>query len=544
MLYFIPAWYQLNEWCENEQSWLEQRAYTEFDDTVKQIQLFHRSKVYPYQILLLSHAPNFRHFLHRQGVYRAPYWSCFDAIQEVKRKKAAVLSFHHLKWPEGIEFIYTPFVVVAMLGNEKYAQVDFGEDGNPIRIDLYKDNQVYRRNLYDDRGFISATILYENEKLLYQDYLMEDGTWKLRHFKEDGHVEINPKCPEYLLQYQGKEYTKTFFRLAYGNMEQVIREVLMSYLRLTKEKDVFCVAMHERHISTLKKALVGKKLILSFLSDRKINSENVEVRALVEEADYIIADSGENLRKIKNKFGSFIKNCIAIPPYDSRMDSGISQQFNVQKILVAIDDVTEKGFSILVHLLGKYLLVNENARIHLFTRKAEYDRKQKILEQVRMELEKAGMEDGWAAEESDGQVSENNLNLEETVPVKFFVEQCVDELAVSKCMREQRLFVDLRTVPELYLQITAISFGIPQIVRTKTEFVEQGKNGIILKNVSMLSAALDFYLGGLKNWNHARVCSYEVVKEYTTDKLLEKWKEVMGSVGEDSYFTVRERGLE
>ena len=66
--------------------------HTEFDDTVKQIQLFHRNKAYPYQIMLLSFAPNFRHFLHRQGVYRAPYWSCFDAIQEVRRKKVMVLS--------------------------------------------------------------------------------------------------------------------------------------------------------------------------------------------------------------------------------------------------------------------------------------------------------------------------------------------------------------------------------------------------------------------------------------------------------------------
>ena len=172
MLYFVPAWYQLNEWSENEQSWVERRMHTEFDDTVKQIQLFHRSGVCPYRIILLSYAPNFRHFLHRQSVYRAPYWSCFDAIQEVRRKKAAVLSFHHLKWPEGITFLYTPFVVVAMLREEKYAQIDFGEDGNPIRVDLYEKNRLIRRNLYDDRGFLSSTILYENEQPLYQDYLM------------------------------------------------------------------------------------------------------------------------------------------------------------------------------------------------------------------------------------------------------------------------------------------------------------------------------------------------------------------------------------
>ena len=43
MLYFIPAWYQQDQWCENEQRWSIRRMHTEFDDTVKQIQLFHRN---------------------------------------------------------------------------------------------------------------------------------------------------------------------------------------------------------------------------------------------------------------------------------------------------------------------------------------------------------------------------------------------------------------------------------------------------------------------------------------------------------------------
>lgn len=124
MLYFIPAWYQKNQWRENEQNWHVRRMHTEFDDTVKQIQLFQRSGAYPYRILLPGFSPNFRHFLHRQGVYRAPYWSCFDAIQEVRRRKTMVLSFHDLKWPAGVEFVYSPFVVVAFLKGEKYAQIE------------------------------------------------------------------------------------------------------------------------------------------------------------------------------------------------------------------------------------------------------------------------------------------------------------------------------------------------------------------------------------------------------------------------------------
>lgn len=169
MLYFIPAWYKQNSWRESEQNWYSVRTRTEFDDTVKHVQLFHRSKVYPYQIMLLSYAPNFRHFLHRQSIFHAPYWSCFDAIQEVERKKVSLFSFHNLNWPKHIEFVYTPFVIVAMLNGQKYAQIEFGEDGNMIQIDIYKDGALQRRNIYDDRGFVSSTIIYDESGMVYQD---------------------------------------------------------------------------------------------------------------------------------------------------------------------------------------------------------------------------------------------------------------------------------------------------------------------------------------------------------------------------------------
>ena len=154
-----------------------------------------------------------------------------------------------------------------------------------------------------------------------------------------------------------------------------------------------------------------------------------------------------------------------------------------------------------------------------------------ILAQTRRELKRTGLEEGWAAEEENKDISADNLEIDEFIPVKFYVEQCVDELTVSRCMREQRLLVDVRAIPELYLQIMAISVGIPQIVRTQTEFVKHGRNGIVLKKVSKLPTALNYYLNGLKNWNKAMVCAYEMSKEYTTEKLVEIWRGVIDSVG-------------
>lgn len=537
MLFFIPAWYQQGQWCENEQNWYKRRMHTEFDDTVKQVQLFHRSMVYPFEILLLSFAPNFRHFLHRQGVSRVRYWSCFDAIQEVRRRKPMILSFHNLKWPAQIEFVYSPFVVLAMLQGKKYAQIEFGEDGNPIQVDLYEGGMICRRNIYDDRGFVAATVIYEEGRPLYQDYLTENGKWKIRQYFNDGHVIVNPTFSSYLIQYQEQEEIRYFSRESYENMDQILYEVLTAYLELTDITDIFCAAVHEQHMHLLGEALRERKAIWSFFGDRYPLKKQVEVRETLEHADYLITDSAETMRKVK-KIGVKNRYIADITPYDSRVDTGISLEFDVQKLLVPVDGYKSEEFDRLIVCLGNYLLHNREARIHLFTRQGEWDRKERLLERTRRSLHKAGLPMELAGEEVPKGDSENNLE-EEGISIKFFVEQCVDELAVSKCMREQRLVVDLRSCPELYLQITAISMGIPQIVRVKTQFVENGENGIILKRLSCLQKSLDFYLDGLVHWNEAKIRAYEIGKEYTADKLLEAWREVIDHVGRNTRLTIR-----
>lgn len=538
MLHFIPAWYKQNQWQENEQYWHARRMKTEFDDTVKHIQLFHRNETYPFQIMLLSFAPNFRHFLHRQGVFHAPYWSCFDAIQEIRRKKVSMFSVHNLTWPEHIEFIYTPFAMIALLNGKKYAQAEFAEDGNLIQVDIYNEEVLSRRNVYDDRGFVSSSIVYEEGQPLYQDYLTDKGIWKIREYAKDAHVEINPKSNTYLLQFEGKEYVRTFLKTSYEKMEQVIAEVLTSYIELLDKNDMFCIAMHELHMPLLRKTLLGRKMILSFFENRYNLEEHSEEMDMIKSADYVITDSQENYKKVQKEIVDGTKYIISLTPFDTRVDFGISQQLNVQKILVPVDGMEEKRFAELVQHLGEYISTNENARIHLFTRLADYDRGSRLLEKVRECLRNAGMEECWAAEEERKSRAENYLVDEDAIPVRFFVEQCVDELAVSKCMREQRLIVDLRRKTEVYLRVMGISVGIPQIVYRETEFVEDYKNGRVLTDISELPGVMAFYLESLTNWNEAMVSSYEIGKKYTTDVLIEKWKEVIDFVGNNKSTSV------
>ena len=120
----------------------------------------------------------------------------------------------------------------------------------------------------------------------------------------------------------------------------------------------------------------------------------------------------------------------------------------------------------------------------------------------------------------------------------YFAVQCMDELSVSKCLREQRLIVDFRQSTDIYLRIIAISMGITQIVLFLSEFIASGKNGIVLEKPESLGWALTYYLGELANWNEAMVNAYEFGKQFDTAKQIANWKGVIDFFGADTDTTV------
>lgn len=529
MLYFIPGWYADGAWHEQEQYWYARRMHTEFDDTVKHIQLFHRNRICPFQIALLSFAPNFRHFLHRQGVYHAPYWSCFDAIQGIERKKMALLSYHNLKWPEGTEFVYSMFAVLAMRGGEKYAKVEFGEDGNPIQIELYEQGQTVRKNIYDDRGFVSSTIVYREGKPSHQDYLGEDGVWRIRLFYSDGRVLVNPRCGSFRMEQNGQVAMIPFQKERYADLEELIREVLAAFVVGTGEGDVFCAAAHPIHMPMLRERLQNRHLVFSLFEERNDFHLKEEDIQMLSAAGHLICDSTQGKAVLEEYGQGRLPACTVITPFDTRPDFGISQQMHSQKILVPVDELDPAVFDELVRALGSYLLENRDAQVYLFTRRATYSLDKTLLENARNILQKAGFVWQDAPAEPLDLTEEGEQPDDRNMAGRWFAKQCVDELSVTKCLRMQRLVVDFRTVRDVYLRVIAISMGLPQILRRPSEFVVSGENGVVLEDTAQLSHCLTYYLAELANWNKAMVAAYELGKRFDTANQVQRWKGVLNS---------------
>ena len=574
MLYFIPAWYKQNMWCENEQQWYKRRLKSEFDETIKQITLFHRNVDRPYRILVLGYSPNFRHFLHRQGMYRSKYWSCFDAVAQVRRKKVAVLSYHDIKWPKGLEFVYSPFSIIALQGDVKYAQVEFGEDGNPISIDMFENGKICRRNYYDDRGFVSSTVIYENGIEQYQDFLMENGIWKIREYKNDGHVIVNQTCPNYDVVPDakngkaGEPVEMRFTKAEYDSLEAVIEEVFASYVNLTRQNDNFFVAMHPLHIRVAEHVLKGKRVIATFFENRFDFTQTSQAADFLEHAENIITDSDYTTKLImKNLSGSYDINSgsqagsaqetgeIAadkisvnsepvrlhitdIPPYDTRMDFGISSQLRVQNILVPVDGLTEDAFAWIIKELADYLTINDLARVHFFTRDASWGHEDAIKNDTAELLDSMGYDSRWVTGDGEAALgfggrgadtfAENEPeDIEKPVEQRFFVDVCVDERDISKCINEQRVILDMRVTMDVFVYVTAISKGVPRISMSADQFLIPGKNGMVIDDFSDIGRCLTYYLDSFENWNQALVECYELGQKYTTSVLLKKWRKVL-----------------
>lgn len=574
MLYFIPAWYKQNMWCENEQQWYKRRLKSEFDETIKQITLFHRNVDRPYRILSLGYSPNFRHFLHRQGMYRSKYWSCFDAIAQVRRKKVAVLSYHDIKWPKGLEFVYSPFSIIALQGDVKYAQVEFGEDGNTISIDMFEDGKICRRNYYDDRGFVSSTVIYENGIKQYQDFLMENGIWKIREYKNDGHVVVNQTCPNYDVVPDakngkaGEPVEMSFTKAEYDSLEAVIEEVFASYVNLTRQNDNFFVAMHPLHIRVAEHVLKGKRVIATFFENRFDFTQTSLVADFLEHAENIITDSDYTTRLIMTNLsgnndinsdlqagsaqetGEIAADKISvnsepvrlhitdIPPYDTRMDFGISSQLRVQNILVPVDGLTEDAFARIIKGLADYLTINDLARVHFFTRDASWGHEDAIKNDTAELLDSMGYDSRWVTGDGEATLgfggrgtdtfAENEPeDIEKPVEQRFFVDVCVDERDISKCINEQRVILDMRGTMDVFVYVTAISKGVPRISMSADQFLIPGKNGMVIDDFSDIGRCLTYYLDSFENWNQALVECYELGQKYTTSVLLKKWRKVL-----------------
>ena len=291
MYYFIPAWYgQTDEfWKTSIDPWYLTRQKIEFDDSLHQVRIFQDEELTP-QLLLLAYQPHLRYFLHRHDVLEVKATAIFDLIQGISDEAMRNLQVTDLDWPEGSTFVYTPFAIVVQCQHKRYAEIEFGTEGFIAMIRYFDEEQIIREDVYDDRGFVSSSLYFENGQPIYRNYLNAKGIWQLCHFFDGRGIVANPRT-------DGR-FNKSY----YGDLSEVIWEFLDKFLaeKVTNE-DRFVMASDLRHNKSLFNHLPAENIkILTWFAERNQDDSIDAYAGFLPQVDLLIADRYDYLEQLQN----------------------------------------------------------------------------------------------------------------------------------------------------------------------------------------------------------------------------------------------------
>lgn len=507
MFYFIPAWYNpWRDWYDNTEPFYRPAMHG-FDDTISQLRMFEKSGQET-RVLLFSYMPNLRRFLHQYDLLEGKVWSLFDEIQTISNQAYRLTDFKDLNWPEGSEFIYTPFLVIVRHQGHELAKIEFGQEGQLIWIDFKTEGQLSYKYIFDDRGFVSSIIYYRDGQEYHQDYLNAQGEWQIREYRlpDDYHVEINPKQ-----QFR-------FKKSRYGSLEELIVERFSDFLlNNLMKKDTIILAAHRLNLPVYQLFNQSVRVVTSFYGNRFDLSHEEGFKKIVETSDLLIADSLWLTKELQEKQSQKVEH---ISPFDTRLTLGQSQRLKELIVHFVLDGLDRSHIK--DHLMTVFKAMEDNENIYLSLVTYNHDHYQREdLNQFILALLEEQEKDYLFIEDDESSIPQDILE-EDIVESRVSFAFLGSEIDILNQLNKARLVVDLSAKPHLYTQIAAISAGIPQVNQMNTEFVEHLKNGFILQDKTDLMTALEYYLNGLRNWNQALVYAVQKITDYTSGKLVRR----------------------
>ncbi|MBI5975601.1 accessory Sec system protein Asp1 [Staphylococcus canis] len=509
---FIPAWYGAEIWWKSMQTaFYEQQSVTEYDELIS-LMTMHLKNDKAFEIVLLHYQPELRLFLHRNDLYEATYWSVFDEIQGFTKRPTQSVDYRSLNWSDHTEFIYTPHLVRAIESEATYSNIYFNQEGYLNRIERYDDDVLKFSYIFDDRGYLSSYVTYNNAaQPIYQYYMTIHGDWIMREDVMHGEVTI------------AENYQSQFQHSTYSSMESIISERLRHYLENIDTSVPFVVAADDRHHAIIEKEIASHLLCFSIYQQREPYMEVPQYQAL-QSGDFILVDTQHQELRLKHYFETVphSQKLMRITPFATEVLPNISSQLYEYNIGVWIDGITTGALQETLKYFNTYMDEDENIRIVLLRREATLPVPAWLNTYVAQVNEQRNATDV---------VSQEVDELLEDEPIEYIKVQTVPfENDVIEAMSTLRLTVDLRKEPDLYLQICGLSAGIPQINRQQTEYVQHHQNGYIIESAKQLPEALDYFFHHLKNWNQSYAFSMKLAKHYRSDRILKQLDEWLEGV--------------
>lgn len=530
--YFIP-------------DWTTSSGNLESDYMMNIIQLFKNNRE-PYHLLLLEHIPFLRYQMHAYELEVAQMTSLYDRLQDIQKTNGFPLDVDDLPLAQNVEKVYTPFGITLIKENQPFGEIRFNSFGFAEQMSIM--TEPYRQILFfDDRGFISAKS-FQNDKReqVKKIYYNESGMEKcVEYFGENPHVElVNPR----------KSGLK---KSQYRSMDELLLEMMNQFqLNLEPEDQILCLT-NERSLR-LVKTNEERKRVIQIVSDahRLSICASDEKAALWAGENKIITDSTSNQTALfslmKQSGVNDLSRIQRIPIYTTSFQLGNSNSIP-QLVLYWNAGELNEDVRRIHHLLLQKVIQNDRYDLIIETttfqsevvlREAqkelvdthfgvdsESEEYQKVLKYFEAKkAKKLFKTDEEAIEEI--RESKNWRNLVEAVDVNFRIHFRLDShlTTIRQDFNETRLYIDLSAEVDVQKQALAVSAGIPQLVRKKTDYVDDQKNGQIIGQIRELDAAIAFYLDDLNNWNQALVENISYIERFSEENIIKQWRELLEGV--------------
>lgn len=518
MKYFVPAWQNKFD------DWAYAIHKIEFDDAISNLRIQLRNGE-PCGVIVADYIPQLAAQLDSEGVFPQTIWSAFDLIQGVESPMTRrIVDLDDFTWPAGTWFEYDPFRIVPYLDEQKIAQIIFNARGQILRIERFKDEWHFQDLVMDSRGWISCLKDYDQDSQLAEvTFLDPDGTWRIKENAKDGQITVNPL------------FETDFEQLKYPNRQALIDECLAKIVDQHLDPAVDQIIMTAADQQQIDPALFDDFAVAMTIS-RWHDFNAFLSRSLPWSKYRLITDSPRVDEQVHQMLGDELET-LMLPIFASQFHLGHSRELLEQKIVLVVNDDDQTW---LLPTLKQIVERIDPARDHETLQLISYDdQKLNHAKEILRELIEADhpmilldpSEDELKANQDlqNANLAPELADLEaDNQPIPVYTRRIGMPGDVLPILDEARILVDLDPAPDDFLQMAAISIGIPQINRVQTDLVEDHQNGLVIQTPADLDAALEYYLQNMKHWNQALVSAVAKINQYSDEMIIAAWQNLWG----------------
>ena len=236
----------------------------------------------------------------------------------------------------------------------------------------------------------------------------------------------------------------------------------------------------------------------------------------------LVADNNETKNNIKKQSNI---DATIIPLFQSRFNLGHSQRSDQEQIGLFIESMTKDEVDKVLELLYQRLLKSPDA-IALTVMSYSTEKLQQA-QQALENLKQTHQGEFILASEEQNEVEEI-LTKQIGIPkLTIDTKRISTPAEAGRQLDSLRILIDWGNQLDEFLQISAISTGIPQIYRQPNSQIKNYQNGLICPQISDINKGLNYYLGNLKHWNEALIYNVQLMNQLSAAELQKKWEKVL-----------------